>query len=45
MLGGRGPAHRKAVGATRNLYAFWKIDQHRLTIRDNADDWVIEDWE
>ncbi|KAM6484606.1 hypothetical protein HDV62DRAFT_302422 [Trichoderma sp. SZMC 28011] len=45
MVGGRGPAHRKAVGATRNLYAFWKIDQHRLTIRDNVDDWVIEDWE
>lgn len=45
LLGGRGPAHRKAVGATRNMYAFWKIDQHRLTIRDNADEWVLEDWE
>lgn len=43
--GGRGPAHRKAAGATRSLYAYWKIDQHRLTVRDNVDSWEITDWE
>lgn len=44
LEGGRGPAHRKAAGATRSLYAYWKIDQHRLTIRDNVDDWDIAEW-
>ncbi|POR34509.1 Uncharacterized protein TPAR_05282 [Tolypocladium paradoxum] len=44
MEGGRGPAHRKAAGSTRALYAFWKIDQHRLTIRDNAESWEIVPW-
>ncbi|KAM4055201.1 UPF0643 protein [Hirsutella rhossiliensis] len=42
--GGRGPAHRKAAGSTRALYASWKIDQYRLTIRDNADSWEIGRW-
>lgn len=45
LAGGRGPAHRKAAGATRSLYAYWKIDQHRLTVRDNVDSWEIADWE
>lgn len=44
MIGGRGPAHRKAAGATRSLYAYWKIDQHRLTIHENADSWEIVPW-
>ncbi|KAH7145107.1 hypothetical protein DER46DRAFT_90152 [Fusarium sp. MPI-SDFR-AT-0072] len=43
--GGTGPAHRKAAGATRSLYAFWKIDQHRLIIRDNAESWEIIPWQ
>ncbi|KAG6279948.1 hypothetical protein E4U48_008223 [Claviceps purpurea] len=43
--GGKGPSHRKAAGATRSLYASWKIDQHRLTIRDNVDSWEITGWE
>ncbi|KAF4583257.1 UPF0643 protein [Ophiocordyceps camponoti-floridani] len=42
--GGRGPAHRKAAGSTRSLYSFWKIDQHRLTIREGAADWVLDSW-
>lgn len=42
--GGRGPAHRKAAGSTRALYAFWKIDQHRLVVRDNVDSWEIVPW-
>ncbi|KAG6042073.1 hypothetical protein E4U41_006194 [Claviceps citrina] len=45
IKGGTGPSHRKAAGATRSLYASWKIDQHRLTIRDNVDSWEITDWE
>ncbi|KIE00856.1 UPF0643 protein, partial [Metarhizium majus ARSEF 297] len=45
LEGGRGPAHRKAAGATRSLYAYWKIDQHRLTVRDNVDGWEITEWE
>ncbi|KAG6014117.1 hypothetical protein E4U54_005812 [Claviceps lovelessii] len=44
VQGGTGPSHRKAAGATRSLYAYWKIDQHRLTIRDNVDGWEITDW-
>ncbi|PHH85390.1 hypothetical protein CDD83_478 [Cordyceps sp. RAO-2017] len=43
--GGRGPAHRKAAGSTRALYAFWKIDQHRLTIREGAAGWEIGPWD
>ncbi|GAO18504.1 uncharacterized protein UV8b_06614 [Ustilaginoidea virens] len=45
LLGGKGPAHRKAAGATRSLYASWKIDQHRLTVRHNVETWEITDWE
>lgn len=45
LAGGRGPAHRKAAGSTRALYAYWKIDQHRLTISENAENWEISDWE
>ncbi|KAG6010811.1 hypothetical protein E4U21_004199 [Claviceps maximensis] len=45
VQGGTGPSHRKAAGATRSLYAYWKIDQHRLTIRDNVDSWEITGWE
>ncbi|KAJ3495195.1 hypothetical protein NLG97_g3564 [Lecanicillium saksenae] len=44
FAGGRGPAHRKAAMSTRSLYAYWKIDQHRLTIRNNAEDWEIVPW-
>lgn len=43
--GGTGPAHRKAAGATRSMYAFWQIDQHRLIIRDNVEDWEIIPWQ
>ncbi|KAF5022732.1 hypothetical protein F66182_5213 [Fusarium sp. NRRL 66182] len=42
--GGTGPAHRKAAGATRSMYAFWQIDQHRLVIRDNVESWEIIPW-
>ncbi|KAK3318046.1 hypothetical protein B0H66DRAFT_223852 [Apodospora peruviana] len=42
--GGIGPAHRKAAGAARSLYSFWKIDRHRLTIRDGIESWDISDW-
>ncbi|KAF4453448.1 UPF0643 protein PB2B2.08 [Fusarium austroafricanum] len=43
--GGTGPAHRKAAGATRSMYAFWRIDQHRLIIRDNVESWEIIPWQ
>ncbi|KAF4983275.1 hypothetical protein FZEAL_1260 [Fusarium zealandicum] len=42
--GGTGPAHRKAAGATRSMYAFWQIDQHRLIIGNNVDSWDITPW-
>ncbi|KAF4122951.1 hypothetical protein GMORB2_6499, partial [Geosmithia morbida] len=45
IAGGRGPAHRKAAGSTRDLYASWKIDQHRLTIREGGQEWEISKWE
>lgn len=44
IAGGRGPAHRKAAMSTRALYAYWKIDQHRLTIHDGAAGFDIEPW-
>lgn len=45
IAGGRGPAHKKAAGSTRSLYAYWKIDQHRLTIADGVDSFEITPWE
>ncbi|KAK4198344.1 hypothetical protein QBC40DRAFT_283827 [Triangularia verruculosa] len=42
--GGVGPAHRKAAGAARHLYSFWKIDRHRLTIEDGVNGWSITEW-
>ncbi|KAK3688614.1 hypothetical protein B0T22DRAFT_159305 [Podospora appendiculata] len=42
--GGIGPAHRKAAGSARNLYSSWKIDRHRLTIRDGIESWELTDW-
>ena len=45
IAGGRGPAHRKAAGSTRSLYAYWKIDQHRLTIADGVESFEIAPWE
>ncbi|QPH18859.1 hypothetical protein C2857_003964 [Epichloe festucae Fl1] len=45
LEGGRGPSHRKAAGATRSLYAYWKIDQHRLAVRDNVNSWEITEWD
>ncbi|KAK0741951.1 hypothetical protein B0T21DRAFT_282302 [Apiosordaria backusii] len=42
--GGVGPAHRKAAGAARHLYSFWKIDRHRLTIEDGINGWSIMEW-
>ncbi|KAJ2969520.1 hypothetical protein NQ176_g8618 [Zarea fungicola] len=44
IAGGRGPAHKKAAMSSRSLYAYWKIDQHRLIIRNNAEDWEIVPW-
>ncbi|KAL2133134.1 hypothetical protein VTI74DRAFT_2866 [Chaetomium olivicolor] len=43
--GGIGPAHRKAAGAARHLYSFWKIDRLRLTVEDDVTDWSIANWE
>lgn len=45
IAGGKGPAHRKAAGSTRSLYAYWKIDQHRLTIADDVDSFDISPWD
>lgn len=42
--GGVGPAHRKAAGAARHLYSEWRIDRHRLIIRDDLVSWQIVDW-
>ncbi|KAK0621707.1 hypothetical protein B0T17DRAFT_494100 [Bombardia bombarda] len=42
--GGIGPAHRKAAGAARSLYSFWKIDRHKLTIRDGIESWELSNW-
>ncbi|KAI3331594.1 hypothetical protein HD806DRAFT_165031 [Xylariaceae sp. AK1471] len=42
--GGIGPAHRRAAMAARDLYSHWKIDRHRLIIRDDVESWEITDW-
>ncbi|ORY62380.1 uncharacterized protein BCR38DRAFT_346465 [Pseudomassariella vexata] len=42
--GGKGPAHRKAAGATRHLYTHWKIERYRLTICDDLQSWDLVDW-
>ncbi|KAK8116679.1 uncharacterized protein PG998_004960 [Apiospora kogelbergensis] len=42
--GGVGPAHRKAAGSARHLYTDWKIDRHRLIIREELSSWEIVDW-
>ncbi|KAJ4300643.1 hypothetical protein N0V88_003328 [Collariella sp. IMI 366227] len=42
--GGTGPNHRKAAGAARHLYSFWKIDRLRLTVEDDVEGWAITDW-
>ncbi|KAI0485025.1 hypothetical protein GGR56DRAFT_55548 [Xylariaceae sp. FL0804] len=42
--GGLGPAHRQAAAAARELYSHWKIDRHRLIIRDSLQSWEITDW-
>ncbi len=43
-LGGVGPAHRRAAGATRQLYTEWKIERLGLMIRDAAEKWEISEW-
>ncbi|KAI1102751.1 hypothetical protein F4804DRAFT_253606 [Jackrogersella minutella] len=45
IKGGVGPGHRKAAAATRSLYSHWKIDRHRLIIRNDVQSWEIIDWE
>lgn len=45
IKGGVGPGHRKAAAAARSLYSHWKIDRHRLIIRDDVQSWEIIDWE
>ncbi|KAI1377012.1 hypothetical protein F4677DRAFT_64450 [Hypoxylon crocopeplum] len=45
IKGGVGRGHRKAAAATRSLYTHWKIDRHRLIIRDDVQSWEIIDWE
>ncbi|KAH6646606.1 hypothetical protein BKA67DRAFT_496603, partial [Truncatella angustata] len=42
--GGVGPAHRKAAGAARHLYTEWRIDRHRLIIRDDLKSWEVVNW-
>lgn len=42
--GGIGPAHRRAAGAARSLYSFWKIERYRLTIQDGIEGWDISNW-
>ncbi|KAI4864191.1 eukaryotic translation initiation factor 3 subunit-like protein [Hypoxylon rubiginosum] len=41
--GGVGPGHRKAAAAARSLYSEWRIDRHRLIIRDGAKSAIMAD--
>ncbi|ROT36698.1 hypothetical protein SODALDRAFT_340922 [Sodiomyces alkalinus F11] len=42
---GQGPAHRKAARATASMYSFWRIDRHKLTVREGAESFEFIDWE
>ncbi|KAJ0104106.1 uncharacterized protein J7T55_007032 [Diaporthe amygdali] len=42
--GGTGPAHKEAIKAVRTMYAEWRIDQHRLIIRDGLSSWEMIEW-
>lgn len=42
--GGTGPAHKEAIKAVRTMYAEWRIDQHRLIIRDGVSGWDLVEW-
>ncbi|KAG6353815.1 hypothetical protein INS49_005296 [Diaporthe citri] len=42
--GGTGPAHKEAIKAVRTTYAEWRIDQHRLIIRDGVSSWDLAEW-
>lgn len=42
--GGTGPAHKEAIKAVRTMYAEWKIDQHRLIVRDGTSSWDLVEW-
>lgn len=42
--GGTGPAHKEAIKAVRTMYAEWRIDQHRLIIRDGVSSWDLVEW-
>ncbi|KFX88117.1 hypothetical protein V495_07370 [Pseudogymnoascus sp. VKM F-4514 (FW-929)] len=44
VLGGVGPAHRRAAGAARHSYTEWHIERLNLVIKDNIDGWAIEEW-
>ncbi|OBT79188.1 hypothetical protein VF21_01758 [Pseudogymnoascus sp. 05NY08] len=44
VLGGVGPAHRRAAGAARHSYTEWHIERLSLVIKDNIDSWAIEEW-
>ena len=43
-LGSLGSDHRRAAAATKDLYAYWKIERYRLIIRNDVDSWDIVDW-
>ncbi|POS69484.1 hypothetical protein DHEL01_v212123 [Diaporthe helianthi] len=42
--GGIGPAHKEAISAVRTMYAEWRIDQHRLIVRDGVSSWDLLEW-
>ncbi|KAG8168357.1 hypothetical protein KVR01_001106 [Diaporthe batatas] len=42
--GGTGPAHKEAIRAVRTMYAEWRIDQHRLIVRDGVSSWDLVQW-
>lgn len=42
--GGRGPWHRKARGAAREMYEEITFHTHRFIIGDGAFEWTLEDF-
>ena len=42
--GGKGPWHRKARGAAREMYEHISFHTHKLVVEDGAHEWRLEEY-
>lgn len=43
--GGKGPWHKKARGAAREMYESISFHTHMLVVEDGAETWELQDYE